>query len=507
MINSIVYSMVYTGSALMVFNIYSFIRFVREIRKTGDWKQENAILITPTCLLIMFLLGYLAVGLFGSPDIIVSGILFGGSIFVCIIVYVLRRITNRVMLNERLQAELMAAEASSQAKSSFLSDVSHEMRTPMNAILGTLRLTQNDPNLSPGTRANLDRIDASARHLLSLINTVLDMNMIDSGELELRQAPFSFAEVMQQVEGMIHGSCQVKGLRYHFNRIGDVDSRFIGDELNLKKVLLCIVGNAVKFTPPFGTVSCSVEQIAADEQTRTLRFVVRDNGIGISKEFLPKVFDAFSREDTTNTAEFGGTGLGLSVARGIVEKMGGTITLESEKGVGTTVTFTVVLNAAGEDEGAAPESDSASKPIVEEEIVQLEGRRVLIVEDIDLNAEILADLLEMEGILSDRAENGQIAVDRFSACPPYYYDVILMDLRMPVMDGLEATRRIRALDRPDAKSVPILALTANAFEEDVRNCVNAGMNAHLAKPADIDFLCGALRAHLNKTHLYEEAKK
>ena len=484
-----IYAMVYLGSALMVYNVYRYIRYEREISARGDWERERRILHLPIFLLVMFLLGYLAVGIFGNPDLIISGILFGGSIFVAVMVYLMQRISDRIFENEKIKSELLAAEATSRAKTNFLSNMSHEMRTPLNAVLGLVRLSQDDPGLSPKMRTTLDKIDASARHLLDIINDVLDMSLIDAGRMTLRSEPFSFGEVMLQFNSLVSAECHEKGVGYNCEKIGEVDDEFVGDATKLKQIMLNIADNAVKFTQPSGQVKCTVEQIAADETTRTLRFVVQDTGIGMDPDFVEKVFDSFTREDLSGTTSQGGTGLGLPITKSLVELMNGSIKIDSRRGVGTTVTVTVAL-------GAAEKKPETAEPEPAQDTVSLEGRRILIAEDIDLNAEILADLLDMEEMTSERAENGQIAVDMFSASEPGYYDAILMDLRMPVMDGLEATRRIRALDRPDAGRIPILALTANAFEEDVQNSLSAGMNAHLPKPADIDMLCASLKKYM-----------
>lgn len=485
MLHIAIYSMIYLGSALMVYNIYSYIRFSRDIRKHGDWEKELPILSFPAILLILFLIGYLMIAFFGKPDLIVSGILFGGSVFVFIIVYLLRRITNRILENEQLEARLLAVEATNRAKTEFLSNMSHEMRTPLNAILGLLRLLEEDEGIPPGSRTNLDKIGVSAKRLLTLINDVLDMGDIDSGTLTLKNERFSFGDLMMQLNAAVSARCQEKGLEYNCERIGSIDEEFIGDERKLRHVLLSISDNAAMYTEAPGKVLCSVEQIAADDTTRTLRFIVRDTGIGMTPEFLAHVFEPFSREDASSTNTRGGSGLGLPITKTIVELMNGSIDIQSQKGVGTTVTVVMTL-------GAAPALPEPAAP-AETPKVDLTGRRILVAEDIDLNAEILMDLLEMEEILSERAANGQIAVDMFRESAVGYYDAVLMDLRMPVMDGLEATRQIRALQRPDAGTVPIIAVTANAFEEDVRASLEAGMNAHLPKPADIDMLCDTLR--------------
>lgn len=486
MINWVIYALVYMGSALMVYNIYGFLRFTRQIQANKDWGKERAILYVPIALLVMFLLGYLAVGLFGKPDLVVSGILFGGSVFVFIMFRYLQRIAERIQESEKMGAKLMAAEESSKAKSVFLASMSHEMRSPMNAIIGLDTLVLQDDALKPQTRDRAEKIGVSARHLLDMINDVLDMNHIESEERIEKSETFSLAETLDLVNLLIGERCSRKGLTYRHKVTGDVGETFVGDAMSLKKVLMCILDNAVKFTPAPGTVTFLTEPADASEGRRTLRFTIRDTGIGMEPEFLPRLFDSFSREDVSTTNRFGGSGLGLAIARQLAEHMGGTIDVESEKGAGSTFVVTVTLDEAPKAEADA-DADGA---------ISLEGRRVLIVEDMDINAEILADLLDLEDIRSDRAENGQIAVEKFAGHPEGYYDAIFMDLQMPVMDGLDATRAIRALDRPDAATVPIIALTANAFEEDVRHSMEAGMNAHLSKPADLDLLCRTLRSQL-----------
>jgi CheY-like chemotaxis protein len=263
-----------------------------------------------------------------------------------------------------------------------------------------------------------------------------------------------------------------------------LDDLCVGDSLRLRQVLLRILENAAKFTPEGGLVRFVTEQLPREGERCVLRFTVSDNGVGIDEAFIPRMFDYFSQEDATATNRYGGSGLGLAITKKLVDMMDGEIAVESRKGVGSTFTVTVRLGAVeGTAEQTAEQTERAS----------LAGRHILIVEDVDMNADLLADLLELEEITSERAENGRVAVDRFAQTPEGYFDAILMDLRMPVMDGLEAARTIRALPRPDASRVPIIALTANAFEEDVRQSMEAGMNAHLPKPVDTDLLYDTLR--------------
>ena len=393
------------------------------------------------------------------------------------------RETREAMEQKRSLSEaLTRAEEANVAKTAFLSSMSHEIRTPMNAIIGLDNIALRDPNISDSTRDELEKIGSSARHLLSLINDILDMSRIESGRMELKEEAFSFRDMIEQINTIMQGQCKDKGLNYDSRMIGDAEEYFLGDDLRLKQVLINILGNAVKFTDAPGTVSFTAEQSFLDEDRRLLRFTVKDTGIGMDAAFLPKLFEPFSQEDATRTNRYGGSGLGMALTRNMLDLMGGTVAVESEKGRGTTFTVELPLRVAPHAE--VPEAS----PQTQETAASLAGIRVLIAEDNELNAEILTDLLDMEDILSERAEDGRQALELFARNDPGHFDAILMDMRMPVMDGLEAAREIRKLDRPDAAGIPIIALTANAFEEDVKQCLQAGMNAHLSKPVDIDRL-------------------
>ena len=483
MLSALIYGMVFLGAALMVYNIYGFLRFARSIRTQKAFETKSFILYIPIILLVLFLLGYLAVGIFGKPDVIMAAILFGGSIFVFIMYLLLSGITGRILANEHLEAKLLAAEESDRAKTRFLASISHEMRTPMNVILGLNSAALRSPDLPPDTREKLEKLGQSGKHLLGLINNILNMNHIGGGALEVRHEPFSLAEALEQVDAIAQPLCDEKGLTYRTVLREGALGRYLGDDTRLRQVLISILDNAVKYTDA-GTVTLSVDVAGEENGLRTLRFAVSDTGIGIDSDFLPKLFRVFEQEDGSSTTRYGGTGVSLAVTKNIVELMGGTISAESEKDVGST--FTILLPLC-------PVADDAAADAPQEADISLEGRRILIVEDLPENAEIVQDLLELEGASSDHAENGQIALEMFERSRPGDYDAVLMDLRMPVMDGLEATRRIRALPRPDAKTVPIIALTANAFESDIQASMDAGMNAHLAKPTDTDCLYSTLK--------------
>ena len=410
----------------------------------------------------------------------------GGSIFIQIALIVAALIILFDMYNlmqkreRKTEIEKAMAEDASRAKTSLLNNMSHEIRTPMNAIIGLDSIALRNPDLPEETRDELEKIGASAKHLLGLINDLLDMSRIESGRMALKEEEFSFREILDQVSSMIGGQCADKGLQYECRVNGPVRDYYIGDDMKLKQVLINILGNAVKFTDAPGRVSLTVEQTDEREDTCDLRFVISDTGIGMDPAFIPKLFDAFSQEDATATNSYGGSGLGMAITKNYVDLMNGEILVESEKGKGSTFTVTVRL---GRSERIGTAEETAGIPEG-----ALRGRRVLMAEDVEQNAEILADLLELEDVESEHAENGDAAVRMFSEHPAGYYDAILMDVRMPVMDGLEATRAIRALDRPDAKTIPIIAMTANVFDEDRERSLQAGMNAHLSKPIEPEVL-------------------
>ena len=391
-------------------------------------------------------------------------------------------------VNAQLVRSAELAESANRAKSQFLSRMSHEIRTPMNAIIGLDSIALRDPDISPHTRDELEKIGASARHLLTLINDILDMSRIESGRMELKEAEFSLRELLEQINVIAGGQCEDKGLRYECRVVGTPDERFVGDDLKLKQVLINILGNSVKFTERPGSVTFTVEEPERRDGRCLLRFTIADTGIGMDKAFLARLFDAFSQEDATTTNKYGGSGLGMAITKRLVDMMGGTILVESEKGVGSTFTVTVPLRFSE----AEPPAETEAPPEEETPAASVAGLHVLIAEDQEMNAEVLTDLLDMEGVTSEWAQNGKLAAELFAGTEERRFDAVLMDMRMPVMDGLEATRAIRRLDRADAKTVPIIALTANAFEEDVRACLDAGMNAHLSKPVDIDALVRTL---------------
>ena len=376
-------------------------------------------------------------------------------------------------------ASAKEAQSASREKSQFLSRMSHEIRTPINAIIGLNSIVLRDESISGHTREELEKVETSAKHLLSIVNDILDMSRIESGRMVLKEEEFSFRELLDQVCVIIGGQCEDKGLRFICNRNGTLSEYYIGDCLKIKQIIINILGNSVKFTDQPGTITFTVEQTAIQNDKAVLCFEMKDTGIGMDKEFIPKLFDAFTQEDSGSISRYHGSGLGMAITKRFVEMMGGTIQVESEKGVGTAFTVSIPLGLVQEASKIEEQAEAAPA---------LSGLHLLVAEDQPLNAEILMDLLEMEEVSAEWVENGRLAVELFGKSEAGHFDAILMDMRMPVMDGLAATREIRKLNRPDAKTIPIIALTANAFEEDVKECLQAGMNAHLSKPVDIELL-------------------
>ena len=524
--------------------------------------------------------------------------------------------------NQALSDALAAAEDANKAKTVFLSNMSHEIRTPMNAIIGLDNIALNDPDISDKTRDYLEKIGVSAKHLLNLINDILDMSRIESGSMALNNEEFSFPKFIESINTLFIGQCSEKQLNYSCHINGTLDDYYIGDNTKLRQILINTLSNAVKFTPTGGEINLGVERVARFAGKSTIRFTVRDTGIGMSEEFLPKIFDTFAQEKQAGGNKYGSSGLGMAIVKNLVDMMNGDISVKSKKGEGTEITVTITLldsekndsvkkmgevdfkgmtalvvdddaiaceNAkislgnlgllcetalSGEqaiemvkirharrepynlilidwkmpemdgvettrrirsivgsesaiiiltaynwdditDEARAAGVDSfLAKPLFASNVVEefryaigkkkaanaeeakadLKGKRILLAEDMEVNAEIMVMVLNMREMQVECATNGREALEMFSKSQENYYDAILMDMNMPEMDGLEATMKIRALDRADAKTVPIIALTAKAFDEDVQRSLQAGLNAHLSKPVEPDALFATLES-------------
>lgn len=379
------------------------------------------------------------------------------------------------------------ADIASKAKTEFLSRMSHEIRTPMNAIMGMTSIAQSVIGDDKKVAECLAKISTSTQYLLSLINDVLDMSRIESGSMSVCQEAFQLEKLVSEIVVLMSPQAENKHINLKVERSYS-DIMLIGDELRLNQVLINIIGNALKFTPEYGTITISVKQIMQEDDAATIRFSVEDTGIGINENNLERIFTAFEQAEANTARRFGGTGLGLAISSNLVKLMGGTLDVKSEENVGSEFFFTLQFPLAKNETKVLEVQEKE-----QEEEITFENCRLLVVEDNDLNAEIAQTVLEMVGIETERASNGKEAVDIFEQAESGYFDAILMDIRMPVMDGLEATKCIRTLGKEDSRTVPIIAMTANAFDEDMKKSIDSGMNGHLSKPIDINKLYKVLQ--------------
>ena len=386
------------------------------------------------------------------------------------------------------------AEQANAAKQEFLSSMSHDIRTPMNAIIGMTALALDNADDPKRVRDHLGKIALSSKHLLGLINDVLDISKIESGKMTLNVEPVSLRETMDSIANIIQPQVAAKDQQFTLSAREILSENVCCDGVRLNQVLINLLGNAVKFTPEKGSVQMTVYQEALPEDAARVRthFLVSDTGIGMSKEYQKTIFESFSREDNTRVRKTEGSGLGMAITKCIVDAMGGSISVRSEQGRGSE--FHVVLDL---ERAAAPAAPEAADGADRAGDVVLSGKRVLLAEDNELNWEVARELLSILELELDWAENGEICVERFKGSPAGYYDAIIMDVRMPVMDGYEATAAIRKLERPDA-DIPIIAMTADAFSEDIQRCLACGMNDHLAKPIDIQAVTSKLKKYLKQ---------
>lgn len=389
--------------------------------------------------------------------------------------------------NGELQVAIREAQKANQAKTEFLSHMSHDMRTPINGIMGMLNIAESNPEDLERQEDCRKKMKTSAEHLLSLINDVLDINKMESGNIEFAEETFSMRELLQNCAVITGGQANARGVKLttDFDEQGRlVHEYFVGSPLHIKQVLMNIAGNAVKYNKPSGSVHLSCRELSSENGVAKLCFVISDTGIGMSKEYQAHIFEPFTQEGGGARTTYQGTGLGMTITKKLVDGMDGMIRLESEPDRGSTFTVILPLKIAELHEQADKD---------ETEGAVLTGKHVLVVEDNELNQEIALYMLEEMGLEVTLATNGMEAVELFKDSEPGDYQMILMDIMMPVMDGHEATRTIRALDRPDAATIPIAAMTANAFAEDVQAAKDAGMNEHIAKPLDPEVMEGVLK--------------
>lgn len=379
---------------------------------------------------------------------------------------------------EELEGALQVAEEANATKMRFLANMSHEIRTPMNVIIGLASIIREESDNQKKVLKNTDRLEATSKYLLTLLNDVLDMARVETGSVTLNKHEFSRREYWQTINTIAQSQATAAEVNYAFECEEGKQDKYIGDAVRLQQILINLINNAIKFTPKGGTVTVRSKQVETVNRRVRLQMRVEDTGIGMSKEFLPKVFDAFAQEHDATTSSYGGSGLGLSIAKNFARMMGGDITVESEEGVGTIFTVEVWLDMAVE------QKVSGEDEMMIDAVDFFRGKRILLVEDHPLNTVVARRLLEKQRMEVVHAENGQEALDYFMESEVGAFDAILMDVRMPVMDGITATQMIRALEREDASRIPIIAMTANAFDEDKQHTSEAGMNAHIAKPIE-----------------------
>ncbi len=405
--------------------------------------------------------------------------------FSCVVFYLTDNRNRRLMeqkeaSNRILKEAAEEAQSANRAKSEFLSHMSHDIRTPINGIMGMTEIALKNVSDPAWVEDCLGKISNSSQHLLSLINDVLDMSRIESGKVTINAAPMNITATIDECASIIGGQLLERDLAL-IREFGDFEHpHLIGDELHLRQVLINILGNAVKFTPDGGRICFRVAETGSADGRARFHFEVEDTGIGMKQEYLKHIWEPFSQEDGGNRTNYKGTGLGMAITKQFVDMMGGTIAVESRLHEGSKFTIDLSFDI---DQHAA---ETAEEPAEAE--LHLEGMRVMLVEDNEINMEIAQFMLEDVGIDVTCVENGKLALELFQSRAAGSFDVILMDIMMPVMNGLDAARAIRALDRPDAKTIPIVAMTANAYDEDVRNALEAGMNEHLAKPINTGLL-------------------
>ena len=389
-------------------------------------------------------------------------------------------------MNHRLRKTAKLAEQASEAKTQFLSSMSHDIRTPLNAVLGMTELAQKRVDDPAYVTDCLNKISVSGAHLLTLINDILEISRVESGKTVLNPAPFPVEEMIDGLESIIRSQAASRGVTFEVDIGPLLQPWLVGDKLRLSQIYLNLLTNAVKYTNAGGTVRLTVREEPAEAGDRAdLVCIVSDNGIGMSEEFQKTMYDSFSRAQDSRIDRIQGTGLGLAIVRRMVELMDGTILCASAPGEGTVFTVRISLPTAQEQPRMLPEGPEAAN--------DLKGLRVLIAEDNDLNWEILSAMLTDQGLRCERAENGQLCVDKLESAPPDSYDLVLMDIQMPVLNGRDASRKLRQSAREDLHRIPIAAMTADAFAEDVQACLDAGMNAHLAKPVELEKVLMTIR--------------
>ena len=477
---------IFLGSILMVLNIVRYALFSRSAFRTEGWRRGKAILNLPLLLLILFLLGYISVLLWGNPDEVVAGILLGGSIFVFLVVSLLKAVLGRILDDEKrisvLNKDLRDMEQANNANAVLLTNMGHDIRTPMDAIVGYVNLSKKEDATLEQVKDYLRKIERSSLHLLSLISDILEMSRIKSGKVDTEGTPEDLHELVSGWHDVFAKQMEEKKISFAVDASGVKDSLVLCDRHSLDRVVMNLISNARKFTPDGGEVSVILTEKASDREGFGLyELRVKDNGVGMTESFASRLFEAFEQKRSVTIGGVQGMGLGMAITKRILDQMEGRIRVDSKSGVGTEFTVTLPLRL----QSAMQTHWNAALPDCP---VNFSGKRALVVDDMLVNREVAGMLLQNMGFQVDYAENGKDAVYKHSSAPGDYYDVILMDIQMPEMDGYEATRRIRGLSNVEQAYVPIVAMTANAFEEDIQQAFEAGMYAHVSKPINVEVL-------------------
>ena len=397
---------------------------------------------------------------------------------VCLIILLILDILVIMRFNRNLASAAKEADSANKAKTVFLSTMSHDIRTPMNAIIGLTTIAEKNIGDTKSVSDNLHKIKLASNHLLTLINDILDISKVEHGNISLSPVRFSISDLAENLENMVLPMIRQKNIDFRFNKNNIIQKYLYADQLRINQIFINILSNSIKYTPDNGQVYVDLSEEAGDKEGFIkLVYKVSDSGIGMSESFMKIMYEPFMRQTDSRINTIQGTGLGLAITKKMVDLMGGKIECQSKEGEGTTFTITLEIEVSESENSAETQEENNS---------DLTGMKILVAEDMDVNWEIISTLLEMYGIKCRRAENGKVAVDTLRNIQSGEFDTVFMDIQMPVMNGLDATREIRKLENPYAANIPIIAMTADAFSENVTECFEAGMNGHIAKPIDIN---------------------
>jgi signal transduction histidine kinase/CheY-like chemotaxis protein len=416
---------------------------------------------------------------------------------VCLIILLILDILVIMRFNRNLASAAKEADSANKAKTVFLSTMSHDIRTPMNAIIGLTTIAEKNIGDTKSVSDNLHKIKLASNHLLTLINDILDISKVEHGNISLSPVRFSISDLAENLENMVLPMIRQKNIDFRFQKNNITQKYLYADQLRINQIFINILSNSIKYTPDNGQVYVDLSEEAGDKEGFIkLVYKVSDTGIGMSESFMKIMYEPFMRQTDSRINTIQGTGLGLAITKKMVDLMGGKIECQSKEGEGTTFTITLEIEASESENSAETQEENNS---------DLTGMKILVAEDMDVNWEIISTLLEMYGIKCRRAENGKVAVDTLRNIQSGEFDAVFMDIQMPVMNGLDATREIRKLENPYAANIPIIAMTADAFSENVTECFEAGMNGHIAKPIDINNVVRELKKiRQTKTKMREE---